>query len=126
VNKTYFLDTNVLLRFLIGDNPHQQTQAKIWFLEAEQGKREIIVHPIIVAESCFVLESFYKKSRLDIAAAMEVFLSQRWLRIPERDVLLSLWDFYQSGLHFVDSFLLANAKVADEKLLSFDKKTLKN
>ena len=32
------LDTNVLLRFLVGDSPAQKVQAEKWFAEAEKGK----------------------------------------------------------------------------------------
>jgi predicted nucleic-acid-binding protein len=115
------LDTNVLVRFLVGDNAVQRKQAEQWFKEGESGKRKIVVFPIVVAETSFVLESFYKKRREDIADAFEVFLSQRWLHVVERDTLLSLCQEYRKGLHFVDSFLLAWARCNGGRVLSFDK-----
>lgn len=121
----YTLDTNVLLRFLVGDNPGQQEQATEWFKEAERGQRAIVVHPLVVAESCFVLESFYKRSPVQIAVAMEIFLSQPWLLVTERVALTSLWGDYRDGLHFVDSFLLAVTRENSGELLSFDKKALR-
>lgn len=115
------LDTNVLVRFLVGDNTAQKKQAEQWFKEGESGKRKIVVFPIVVAEGSFVLESFYKKQRKDIADAFEIFLSQRWLQVVERDALLSLWQEYRKGLHFVDSFLLAWARCNEGRVLSFDR-----
>ena len=120
--KDEILDTNVLLRFLVGDNREQQKFAEEKFSKAREGKLRIIVHPLVIVESCFVLESFYKKSRQDIAASLEVFLSQRWLRVINRKDLLGLWPYYLAGLHFVDSFLLSWAKNNEAALLSFDKK----
>ena len=115
------LDTNVLLRFLVDDNTAQKKQAEQWFKEGELGKRKIVVLPIVVAEGSFVLESFYKKRREEIANAFEIFLSQRWLQVVERDTLLSLWQWYRDGLHFVDSFLLAWARCNEGRVLTFDK-----
>jgi predicted nucleic-acid-binding protein len=119
--KTYLLDTNVILRFLAGDIPKQQKQANLWFRQAETRKRKIIVSPIVIAESCFVLESFYKKKRIDIAEAFESFLSQKWLTVEYREVLLGVWKKYSLGQHFVDSFLLSYSEVHSYSLLTFDK-----
>ena len=118
------LDINVLVRFLVGDNTTQKKQAEQWFKEGESGKRKIVVLPIVVAEGSFVLESFYKKRREEIANAFEIFLSQRWLQVAERDTLLSLWKWYREGLHFVDSFLLAWARLNAGRVLTFDKELL--
>jgi len=121
------LDTNVILRFLVGDNKAQQIKAKQWFAEAEKGKRKLVVKPLVVAESCFVLESFYKKTREEIASVFEVFLSQRWLGVEDREVMLGLWLWYRKNLHFVDSYLISWVKSRNRKMkvLSFDKDLLK-
>lgn len=119
------LDTNVILRFLVGDNKEQQKQAIEWFKEAESGKREIFIPIIVIAEASFVLESFYKKSRTEIASAMEVFLSQSWLKVENRKILTELWVWYRLGFHFVDSFLLSWSKSDKYKILTFDQQILK-
>ena len=123
--KKEILDTNVLLRFLVGDNKQQRQTAERWFQEAEQHKRKIVIVPLVVAEACFVLESFYKKQRKEIADAIEILIAQRWLHVEEREVLLSLWPWYRKGLHFVDSFLLAWAHVYGGGILTFDQSLLK-
>jgi predicted nucleic-acid-binding protein len=114
------VDTNVILRYLVGDNREQQERAAGWFAEGEHGKRRLVITALVVAESCFVLKSFYKKSRTDIAEAFEVLLSQRWLIVEDREVLLALWQWYRDGLHFVDSYLLAQAEKRGARVLSFD------
>lgn len=119
------VDTNILIRYLVGDNTKQQAQAQRWFLEAEKGKRKLVIKPIVVAESCFVLESFYKKKREEIATAFEVILSQRWLLVEDRKVLLKLFSWYRQGLHFVDSYLISWAQENQASILSFDQKMKK-
>ncbi len=120
------LDTNIILRFFVGDNKAQQKKSKLIFAEAERGKRKLLVKPLVIAECCFVLESFYKKKRDQIASSFEVFLSQKWLVVEGREELLLMWNWYRKNFHFVDSYLLAWTKVKKSGIVSFDKKILKN
>jgi len=123
--KKEVVDTNVLIRFFVGDNKLQQKLASSWFSQAQKGERKLVIKSLVVAETCFVLESFYKKQRDEIAGVFEVFLAQAWLAVEERDVLLSLWDWYKKGFHFVDSYLLSWAKDNNSSIISFDKKLTK-
>lgn len=115
------LDTNVLIRFLVKDHDVHFKQASQWLTEAEEGKRHITVTPLVIAETSFVLESFYKRKRSDIANALEIFIGQRWLDISDRDILLYAWSYYRKGLHFVDSYLKAFCVLNDCDILTFDK-----
>ncbi|MEX0895559.1 MAG: PIN domain-containing protein [Patescibacteria group bacterium] len=119
------IDTNVLLRFLVGDNAQQYEQARSWLKEAEQGKRKIKISSVVIAETCYVLESFYKKSRTSIAEVFELFLSQKWLEVEDRDVMLAIWEQYRKKLRFVDSYLLVKAKLRGVDILTFDAALLK-
>lgn len=121
----FILDTNVLVRFLVGDHPAHQQKAQEWFKAAELGQCSILVTPLVIAETCFVLESVYKQPRVAIADALEIFVSQRWLRVEERDILLHLWSDYKRGLHFVDSYLRAWVEIHGGKAMSFDKQVIK-
>ena len=120
------IDTNIILRYLVRDVEPLYKKAVEIFKEAEKRKRKVIVKPLIIAEACFVLESFYKKHREEIADSLEVFLSQNWLKVEERDTMLNLWFWYRNNLHFVDSYLLSWAKINESKILSFDQKLIKN
>lgn len=122
---TELVDTNVILRFLVGDDEKQHKLAIQFFKDAENGKRTLVIKPIVIAESCFVLESFYKHSRDTIASTFETFLAQKWLKIAERKTLLGLWNHYRQNMHFVDSYLLASAQDTDASLLTFDKELQK-
>ena len=120
--KQNVLDTNVLLRFLVGDNQSQQKQAIEWFKQAENGRRKIIILPLVVAETVFVLENFYERSRSDIVEALDIFLAQKWLTIENRSVLRGLWKWYLEGFHFVDSYLLSWNDVYRGGVLTFDQR----
>src|SRR3989338_5298524 len=98
------LDTNVVVRYLVGDVPEQQQQARLWFAEAEAGTRQITLLSVVLAESVFVLESFYQLTRERIAESLTVLVSQQWLRAVNRDVLLQALVWYKGGMHIVDSY----------------------
>jgi len=118
-------DTNLIVRLVVGDVKEQQKQAIDIFRQAEKTKMTLVILPIIVAESCYVLSSYYKKTHDEIADTMESLLSPGWLEIEHRDALRGMWDWYRQGMHFVDSYLLALAKYEKVELLSFDKKLMK-
>lgn len=120
------LDTNVILRYLVKDDENLFQRAVEIFKKGEAGKIKLVIKPIVVAECVFVLESFYKKTREEISDAFKVFLSQKWLKVEDRKVLLSLWKWYIKKLHFVDSYLLSWAEVNKSKIISFDRQLLKN
>ncbi len=116
------VDTNVILRFLVGDHAEQRKQAEGWFKEAEMGTRKLIVTAVVIAETCFVLESVYKKSREEVAQKLTVFVSQPWFSVPEREILMQMWRLYSQGIHFVDAYLVAWKIVNGDSILSFDQK----
>ena len=115
------IDTNIILRYLVNDDDNFYNKAKNILKEAEIGKRKIQVKVVVIAECCYILESFYKKSKEEIASAMEVFLSQRWLKVEDRSALLSMWNNFRQNLHFVDCYLLALAGTNKYKIITFDK-----
>jgi len=116
------VDANIVLRYLVKDVETQYKMARKFFKEGEEGLRELLIKPMVIAEVVYVLESFYGNKREDIASRMETFLSQKWLKVEERKIMLSLWPWYRKNLHFVDSYLLASAKNNNQKILTFDKK----
>jgi len=116
------IDTNIILRYIVGDDESQKIMARKVFLEAEKGRIKLQIKTVVIAEVCYVLESFYKKSRNEIANKMEVLLSAKWLKVEDRKPMLLMWQWYRENLHFVDSFLIACSKSNFCKVISFDKK----
>lgn len=114
------IDTNIILRYLVNDDEDFYNKAKVIFKEAEKGERKIQIKVVVVAECCYVLESFYKKTKDEIASSMEVLLSQKWLKVEDRQPLLSMWGDYRKNMHFVDSFLIAYSKINKSEVLTFD------
>ena len=70
---TAFVDTNVLVRHLTGD-PAAMAERATAFLAAEP---ELYLADLVVAETVYVLESFYKARREQEAEAMRSLVALR-------------------------------------------------
>ena len=53
-----FIDTNYFLRFLLNDVEHQHTEVKNLFLDASEGKADLITSTIVFFEVYWVLFAF--------------------------------------------------------------------
>ena len=114
------LDTNIILRYLVDDITSQADEVEMLFGKAEQGKLNLIVLPIVVAEASYVLQNFYHQSLLEISKNIQSLLVQPWLELEHEKALLGLWTWYEQGQHFVDSYLLALKKYEKTDFISFD------
>jgi predicted nucleic acid-binding protein len=66
-----FVDTNVLIRHLTGNPPEMATRATA-FLATET---ELLLADLVVAETVYVLESFYETPRPQISRAVRSLLA---------------------------------------------------
>lgn len=123
--KNLIVDTSVLVRFLARDVESMYLKSVEWFLKAEKGEVKLSIMSIVVAETCYVMQSFYKKDRVDIAEKMEVLISQKWLSVKNRDVLFKCLSLYKIGVHFVDAYLCALSEKSGAEILTFDNKPKK-
>ena len=120
------VDTNVFLRFLLGDIPSQKKEAENLFKMARKGSIEIIVPQIIIFEIEFISRKYYRFSVAEISSKIKSLLNAEYFQISERLLFLKSLEIYQSkNISFVDSFLISFAELEDLELFSFDKKLLK-
>ena len=68
---TAFVDTNILVRNLTGDPPEMAARATA-YLAAES---ELLVADHVVAETVYVLESYYEAPRTQVAEAIRSLLA---------------------------------------------------
>ncbi len=110
------IDANVILRFLIGDNPEMLAASK----EAiESGTAYTI--PSVLAEVVYVLNGYYEVERTVVRDTLKHLLDQVAIEQPE--VIRSALDCYADrNVDFVDAMLISRARILGEQVLSFDKK----
>jgi predicted nucleic-acid-binding protein len=115
------VDTNVVVRFL-RDQESQHQDAVGIFEKAAAEKRRLVLLDVIVAESIFVLSKTYGLGRLEVAEAMEKILDHPAIGVATPDILReALAKYATTRLHFVDCYLMAVARPAGRRVVTFDK-----
>jgi len=121
------VDTNILIRFLTGDDEVQAKKVYSIFKNAELEKQELFVPLLVILEMIWVLESVYEISRSDILDAIKDLLLMPVFKFEQ---LLAIQQFiYSAGsnTHDLSDLLIAySAKVNNcESVITFDRKASK-
>ena len=121
----YWVDTNVILRYLLHDNEVQFANVRELFQKQEAGriKAECVVQ--VVVEAVHVLRSFYKVPRAEIGRMVGDYVKSAPIEIENRNGLIWVLDTYgRTTLGLVDILLLEKARSEGGEIFSFDKKLL--
>ncbi len=115
---TAFVDTNILVRHLTGDPPAMAKRATAFLAN----QPELYLADLIVAETVYVLESFYKAPRDQVANAMRSLIAMRSIITVDPALLLRAVEVYEADrLDFAEAYLVACAETAGiGAIASFD------
>lgn len=115
------VDTNLIIRYLVQDDEKHAKAAGKLIEACDRGEVEIVVLPVVLAESVFVLESFYQRPRPDIAEVLSALITSPGVEISEPTIHLDALDRYEkTKIHFVDCLIAATAAAQDTPVASFD------
>ncbi len=109
------IDTNILLRFLLKDDPALSPKA----LEIISAN-DCFVTRAALTEVVYTLESYYRSARADIGHALDALLSLRRVSIEDRAVTERVVSWYKGGMDFGDAMIAASSHGA-EHVETFDR-----
>lgn len=114
-----FVDTNVLVRHLTNDPPDQAARATAFL--GHEG--ELLLTDLVVAETVYVLESFYEAPRDQVAQAIRSLLAFRTVVCVDPALLLRAVEVYEiERLDFAEAYLVACAESTGVAVVaSFDR-----
>jgi len=117
------LDTNVLVRFLVQDDPDQARIANTVLDQLTDADPGFVAREVLV-ELVWVLERAYGYQRADIATALDGLVSATELVIESADEVGVAVDRYRNdSFGFADLMIAAAARRADaSELVTFDRK----
>jgi len=119
---SWWVDANVLLRFLTGDPPELARRASRLLEGAERDGVPLRVHSVVVAETVWVLQSFYGYSKGEISDALVPLLEHPALRVEGAGIVLGALKTMVSGnVDFADALLAGTARSRGAGVVSFDK-----
>jgi predicted nucleic-acid-binding protein len=113
------VDTNVLVRLIVQDNPRQADSARLFV------QNGIWVSTLALAETIWVLESNYSHGRREIERAVGMVLDLPNVILQDADVVKDALELFRArpGVDFSDCLLLALARNAGHLPLgTFDRK----
>jgi predicted nucleic acid-binding protein len=113
-----FVDTNILVRHLTGDPPDMAALATAYLGSAS----ELLLTDLVVAETIYVLESFYKTPRPQVAEAMRSLIAFGSIITVDPALLLRAVEIYETDrLDFAEAYLVASAETSGvNRVASFD------
>jgi predicted nucleic-acid-binding protein len=91
------LDTNVLVRYLVQDDPAQSRRAATYIESAAATGEQILIGNIVLCETVWVLDSAYGYSKREIEGAIEKLLQSSTFQFEAKDMIHSAFDDYRSG-----------------------------
>jgi predicted nucleic acid-binding protein len=114
-----FVDTNILVRHLTGDPADMAARATAYLADAD----DLYLTDLIVAETVYVLESFYEAPRDQVADAMRSLVSMRSVVAVDPALLLRAIEVYETDrLDFAEAYLVACAESTGiGRVASFDR-----
>jgi len=115
------MDTNLIVRHLVQDHErHAKTAARL-FEACDRGDLALILLSPVVAETVFVLESFYKKDRTDVARVLSALIGSPGIELVDAEIHLDALDRYsKSKVHFVDCIIAAHAASTGLPVATFE------
>jgi predicted nucleic-acid-binding protein len=117
------LDTNVLVRHLVGDDAAQTARARALLAARCTADDPGFVNRIVLCELVWVLARAYGFGRTLIAEALERLLNAAELQFEERDTAVEALGLYRDGkADFADCFVgLLNRAAGCERTMTFDR-----
>ena len=100
-----FLDTNILLRYFTRDDERKAQQALNLLMRVERGEEKVITSSLVIFETVFTLQSFYKVPRQRIRELVLSIISLRGLQLPGKNVYYQAFDLYVTkNISFADAY----------------------
>ena len=121
------LDTNILVRFLIGDDAVQAEKVYALLKKAESEKREFFVPLLVIQELIWVLESVYDIARQDILNSIDDLLLMPVLKFEQQTALHQFIHHAQNSKYDLPDLLIAHSvrEQGGDTILTFDRKASK-
>jgi predicted nucleic-acid-binding protein len=121
------LDTNILVRYVMQDDPVQSATATAWIEERLSPENPGFISVVAIAETVWVLDRTYGVADQDIAAIIERLLQADVLLVEnEQQVFTAMVALKKNQGSFADALVVAlGIKAGCACTLTFDRRALR-
>lgn len=116
------LDTNILVRYIVQDDPHQSSAATQLIESSCSPETPGFISLIVLCEIVWVLDRGYRYRRAEIADILGKILAAEDLQIENADLAWSALNYYQEGKANCSDYLigLCCKKAGADTTFTFD------
>ena len=117
----YLIDTNVIIRFLVGDHEEHLEIATEIFRKVENGEYEVEILEPVIMEVLFVLVKFYKLPQSEVIEDLKRIIALRGV-VGDKVLLIETLNIVENkNIDFVDALICSKSRLQGYGKLSFDK-----
>lgn len=110
------VDTNIIVRYLTGDDPAQAAAAR-----SVIGQKPVFVPRTVLLEAEWVLRGVYEFPSKQIISALRALAGLPGVLVEDAGLVVKAMDWAEAGMDFADAMHLA-AAARCESFLTFDKR----
>ena len=116
----YLIDTNIIIRFLVGDHEEHLKIATEIFTKIENAQIKAEILDSVLMEAYFVLIKFYKLPKNEVVEDLKKLIALKGITGDKILLLETLNILLNKNIVFVDALICAKAKLYGYEKLSFD------
>jgi len=119
--KKYYLDTNVILRFLLQDHNELFLKAQYNFTRAKAKKIQLVILEEVFFEIDYVLRGVYSMSKPEVVKILLKLALTPYLNVVDRSLLVQVLKKYNKvNVDLFDVYLFEKARIDNASVISFD------
>jgi predicted nucleic-acid-binding protein len=119
--KVYLIDTNVILRYLLGDHPEFSPKAEAFMGNISEGTKKAEIFDVVIVECIYVMEKYYQIPKSEISTKLSGILNFSGIVNPYRsEILEALLKYNSTNIDIVDCIFAAHSS-PEKVVVSFDK-----
>lgn len=117
------LDTNIILRFILNNDPDLSPKARLIIEKIQSDKIKVYLPMLAVSEIVFTLERSYRLPKEEIVKSLLTIFSLPSLNVENREQIEEAFrDYLEKNVNFPDAFYIALMKKKRiKKIYSFDR-----
>jgi predicted nucleic-acid-binding protein len=118
------LDTNVLVRYLTEDDPHQARRASALIQTVAGRGEKCFIGPIVLCELSWVLRGAYEVSKADLILTFDRMLGTTQFVIGDKDLVRTALDRYRAGRGDFADYVIGELHADEdcERTVTFDRR----
>lgn len=120
----YFVDTNIFLRVLVVEDQKTFRECRDFLTAVKQNKIDAVTSNLVLAELVWVLVSYYKIKRIEVARMVRGILGLSGLKLMDRYEPNQAIQYYEvKKVKYIDAILASVPELenGDWTIVSYDK-----